>query len=65
MPTEEKLEAIRKLVEPLAARETWADSFDEDTCVDDFAGGNVDKAYYGGENAGETELARKILELLK
>jgi hypothetical protein len=50
-----------------AQKECWADElYDEgDFTVDDFAGGNVDDAYYGGENAGYTQLAREILDSLK
>lgn len=45
----------------LAERRTWEDGLDADTIIDDFAGGNIDDAYYGGENSGETSLARSIL----
>lgn len=50
---------IDKLIEA-AQRETW-DEGDDDSVIDDFAGGNVDDAYQGGERAGETNLAREIL----
>lgn len=53
---------IDKLIEA-AQRETW-DEGDDDSVIDDFAGGNVDDAYEGGERAGETILAREILDEL-
>lgn len=33
-----------------------------DVVIDDWAGGNVDDAYYIGVRAGRTELAREILD---
>jgi len=55
---EKLIERLKKL----AARRTWADGLTEpDTIIDDYAGGNMDDAYYGGENSGETSLARSIL----
>lgn len=37
---------------------------EEDTCVEDFAGGNVDDAFDNGIRSGHTELARRILNQL-
>ena len=51
------IEQLKKLAE----KRTWADGLDADTIIDDYAGGNIDDAYYGGERAGETSLARSIL----
>ncbi len=55
--SEEVIARLKKLAE----RRTWADGLDNETIVDDFAGGNIDDAYYGGESSGETSLARSIL----
>jgi hypothetical protein len=51
-------ETIEKL-KKLAASECWDD--DEDLMINDYAGGNVDDAYYGGYRSGEVGLAREIL----
>jgi hypothetical protein len=48
----------------LAAEETIFDSEDEDVVIDDYAGGNVDDAYWRGTRDGETSLARDILVAL-
>jgi len=54
-----------KLIERLkflANRDTVADKLlSEDSMIDDYAGGNVDDAFYAGEESGETSLARDIL----
>ena len=42
----------------------WTDSLqgeDDYLVVDDYAGGNVDDAFYCGETAGEVVLARQVL----
>jgi len=54
---EKLIERLKKLAE----RRVWADGFTGETYIDDYAGGNIDDAYYGGENSGETILARSIL----
>ena len=46
----------------LAERGCWGDDDNEDSVIDDFAGGNVDDAFEGGERTGETFLAREILD---
>lgn len=51
-------ELIKTLV-ALAKKTAWND--DADFCVDDYAAGNEDDAYYGGVGDGEIELARTIL----
>lgn len=52
---EQTIDMLKKL-----ARETaWSDN--EEFMVDDYAGGNEDDAYYGGQRDGEIALARKIL----
>ena len=56
----EKMNAEMKAkLEKLAARKCWSDN--EDFMVDDYAGGNIDDAYYGGNTDGETDLARELL----
>lgn len=52
---------LKAFLENLAGKEVWED--DPDSIVDDFAGGNVDDAYDGGFRAGQTILAREILDL--
>lgn len=45
-----------------AQRTTWSDQCQNNgDVIDDFAGGNVDDAYDGGQRDGETELAQEIL----
>jgi hypothetical protein len=58
----EYIETLKKL----AKRKTWQDTIydDEDTVIDDFAGGNVDDAFDGGYRSGETDLARQVLDNL-
>ena len=50
---------LKARLEKLAASECWSD--DPDFMVDDYAAGNIDDAYYGGEHSGEVRLAREIL----
>ena len=50
---------MKAKLEKLAARTCWND--DKDFMVDDYAGGNIDDAYYGGNRDGETDLARELL----
>ena len=49
----------------LAARKCWNETaphiWDEEFCAVDMAGSNVDDAYAGGQDDGETCLARQIL----
>jgi len=33
-------------------------------CVDDFAAGNIDDAYFGGVADGETDIARAVLNCI-
>lgn len=53
-------EALKKMLEDLAKVKLLHDN--EDFCVFDFSGSNVDDAYWAGVNAGETELARRLLK---
>lgn len=48
----------------LAERSTFNDNEDDDACVYDYCGGNVDDAFAMGERAGETEIARTVLTAL-
>lgn len=53
------IENLKKLAE----RKTWPDNVGEGEIFDvqDWAGGNFDDAYAGGEEDGATNLARDIL----
>lgn len=53
--TDKELEALKKA----ACRATWTD--DQDTIIDDYAGGNIDDAYQGGVDDGETIAAQYLL----
>lgn len=55
---DEYVEKIKKIAE----ERCWAD--DPDFLVDDYAGGNEDDAYYGGERAGEIQFARTVLDAI-
>ena len=57
------MDELKTKLEKLARRKCWAD--DEDFMIDDYAGGNIDDAYYGGCDDGEAFLAREVLEYLK
>ena len=50
---------VAKLKE-IAKRDCWYD--DEEFCPNDYAGGNIDDAYYGGSKDGEAQLARTLLK---
>jgi hypothetical protein len=58
---EELVEYLKKF----AAGDTIYDKVmaGEDVVVDDYAGGNVDDAYWKGHFDGQTDLARDILRL--
>ena len=47
-----------------ARRETWDEGEDGGFNPYDFSGGNFDDAYQGGQDDGETHLAREILSAL-
>jgi FKBP-type peptidyl-prolyl cis-trans isomerase (trigger factor) len=57
--SEKTIERLKKL----AKQETWADAMkkDNDVLVVDFAGTNVDDAFEGGVDVGNTEIARLII----
>jgi len=50
---------LKTTLEKLAEKTIAADN--EDFCVEDYAGGNIDDAYSLGVNAGEALLARALL----
>lgn len=52
------VEKIKKIAE----ERCWAD--DPEFMADDYAGGNIDDAYAGGERAGEVQFARTVLDAL-
>ncbi len=54
-------DAMIERLKALARRECFHDDEDPDVIVDDYAGGNVDDAFYAGEHAGEVMLARDVL----
>lgn len=54
--SDQMIERLKKL----ARKNAWFD-VDGDLLVDDYAGGNVEDAYLGGERDGEIQLARDIL----
>ena len=55
-------EAMIEELKRIARQECFYDDEDEDVIVDDYAGGNIDDAFSVGETAGETMLARSLLE---
>lgn len=57
---ENMIEKLKKL----ASAECYYDDESEDKIIDDYAGGNVDDAFYIGERAGEVQLARQVLTAL-
>ncbi len=57
-----KLDKLQEALTEAAAGSGW--DIGEDSTVDDFAGGNIDDAFDGGERTGRRDLARELLELL-
>jgi len=56
------MDKVLELLRKIAKQQTWYD--DPDFLVCDYAGGNIDDAYYGGTTDGETRLARGILAMI-
>jgi hypothetical protein len=54
-------EEMKAMLTKLAERRCGCDN--EDFCVEDYAGGNLDDAYSSGQDAGETMLARALLKM--
>lgn len=57
MLSQEMIDKLRALAES----ECYYDDEDPEVTIDDYAGGNVDDAFYTGERAGEIMLARLII----
>ena len=60
------MKKIKEFLRLVAEQGCWSENgldFDE-VIVEDFAGGNVDNAYWGGSADGEVRLAKKVLEML-
>jgi hypothetical protein len=55
-----KQETLNKLLE--LAKKTVR-RYEDDFMADDYAGGNIDDAWYGGMKDGERSLAQEILDL--
>lgn len=57
---------IEEYLTGLAGKKSWQDLIEEDpdseSYIDDYAGGNIDDAFYGGIRQGEIDLARELLE---
>ena len=58
----EKLERLREALTKAAAEKGW--DFGDGSTVDDYAAGNIDDAFDGGERTGRRDLAREMLALL-
>lgn len=54
------LEELKERMEKLASRECWQN--DPEFMPHEYAGGNIDDAYNGGVDDGETLLARHLLK---
>ena len=54
-------EKVIKVLKRFARKDCYYDDEDDNKCVEDYAGGNVDDAFGVGEHAGEVMLARDIL----
>ena len=57
-------DALIAKLKTFAESRVFCDDDGEDVIVDDYAGGNIDDAFYLGETNGEVMLAREILETL-
>ena len=57
MISREMLDRLREL----AGGECYYDDENPNVVIDDYAGGNVDDAFYAGERAGEVMLARQVI----
>lgn len=57
-----KLHRLKEALTEAAAQDGW--DFGDGSTVDDYAAGNVDDAFNGGECTGRRDLARELLALL-
>ncbi|WP_445978436.1 hypothetical protein [Stenotrophomonas muris] len=60
--TADAIERLKALARRVTIRDRQEE--DDDVCIDDFAGGNLDGAYEHGLLDGEVEMARDILREL-
>lgn len=59
---EELIERIKKYCEKYAGE---VSAHQDGFCADDFAGGNVDDAWYGGMSDGRTDTCNDILAIIE
>lgn len=59
------IESLKKLANKKSWDDVSRDNGDEYMDANDFSGGNFDDAYQGGYIAGQIDMAREILALLK
>ena len=57
-------DALIAKLKTFAESRVFCDDDGEDVIVDDYAGGNIDDAFYLGERQGEVMLAREILDAI-
>lgn len=62
MDSDEKLKKIFEMINPISKKDVWSDNFSEESIINDFAGGNIDDAFWGGERDGQTQLARQLIK---
>lgn len=53
---------MKRMLEEIASQGCWGDNEEEDFMVNDYAGGNIDDAFYGGAISGRVILARELLD---
>lgn len=58
--TNERIDELKSYLKSLAARKAWND--DPEFMAIEYAGGNIDDAYYGGRSDGEIAMARELLK---
>lgn len=59
---EELIERIKKYCEKYAGE---VSAHEDDFCADDFAGGNVDDAWYGGMEDGAANVCNNVLSIIE
>lgn len=53
------IDTLIEELKEIALQQAWDD--DEDFMADDYAGGNIDDAFYGGHRSGRIDMAREVL----
>lgn len=53
---------LKEYLEKLSAQSTVLENMDNNDCIHDWAGGNIDDAYDMGIEDGQTLLARELLK---